>query len=142
MGSDPRIDIIQATDAIFPWIIGTFVKSLENQRSFADIDRHLARAMLRSLATRLLAHEIVVAVDPADHDQCYGYAIGDAANRILWWAYVKYDFRGRHVGRRLLEALLGDVGKSSISLAIPTSASRHLADKWFLVNQSELLEDL
>jgi ribosomal protein S18 acetylase RimI-like enzyme len=140
---DPPVAIRPARELDLPWIYSSFIKSLSNQRNLQAVEPHLLAAMLHGLCTRLLGHgTCLVACDPADDDQAYGYVMGDAGERLLYWAYIKNDFRGFHVGRRLLDALCGDVGGEPIGLLISTSASRHLEGRWRLQPRPDLIGKL
>jgi hypothetical protein len=138
MGRDPEIAVRSPREADLPWIYSTFIRSLANQKTYRSIEPHLLSAMLHALCTRILSHcACVVACDPDDEDQVYGYAIGDQRDRLLAWAYTKHDFRGFHVGSRLVEAMLGDLGGEPVGLLLATGASRHLETKWRLVPRPE-----
>jgi GNAT superfamily N-acetyltransferase len=132
MEKRPPIEIRAPAEPDLAFIYSSFIKSLANQRQFEKVERNLLAAMLHGLHTRLLKQgNTLVACDPADRDQVYGYIVYGVG--VLYWVFTKYDFRGNGVGTALMDAAFGD-RRGPVAVAIPTSASKHLNAKWGLVD--------
>jgi GNAT superfamily N-acetyltransferase len=118
------------------------VRSLLNQRPWSGIDRNWGAASAALLAARILAKgAVLVACDPSDNDQIYGWCAVDPGKRILYYMYVKNTYRRAGVGLALMRAAFGEVGPQ-VRCCHWTDAAQHLKDKWGLVRDSHPLVEL
>lgn len=81
------------------------------------------QALIQSLLTR---SQVLIACDPNDLDQIYGYSVVKLANSTLHWIFTKKLFRNMHVGTRLIEHM----GDNEIACTQYTPAMRAIAEKW------------
>jgi hypothetical protein len=125
----------------YPWRAKKIIDNDDPKKIVRDgIDNNYATAANHSICTRLLKNcRTLVACDPADRDQTFGYIIYD---NNLHWIYVKYDFRSAYVGTRLMEAAFEDFIIKQIEYTIKTSAIRHLEEKWNLKYNSYYIAKL
>lgn len=125
-----------------PFLCSSYVRSLLNQRPWSAGERNWMAASAALLAARMLGRAVVlVAADPKDPDQIYGWIAADATGRILYYTYVKAAFRGAGVGTALMLAAFGDLG-SPVRCAHWTDGARKLERRWNLVRDSHPLVQL
>lgn len=138
-----EIGIRPPTEADLPYIYSSWIKCWSNVpemvraecgscgASIQRPDRGWVAAATHSVITRLLRNcACLVACDPSDRDQVFGYVVGDPKDRVLHFVYVKYPFRKAGVGTRLMQQMFGPL--EGLSYTHKTPAVRHLARKWGL----------
>lgn len=124
------------------FIYSTWVRSLGNQRPFrVNIDKNFFNAACHSLITKILTNaNVLLACDPNDPEQLFGYIVFLKDPKVLFWVYTKFDFRKANVGTRLMKKAFGEL--SNIEYTVDTSAIRHLTNKWDLSFNSHHLTRL
>lgn len=91
-----------------------------------------------ALASRILERsKVLIACEPDDADQIYGYAVFDSP-RILHWVHVKGVFRRTKVGTRLLLAAFQDF-ETPISATFSSSAIKRCFEAWNLTQDADPL---
>lgn len=75
----------------------------------AERREHYESGQREAIAALLEDSRTVVAVDPANGDAVYGYAVGEPGEEpLLHWVWVRSAFRRSGIGRALVRSLLGD----------------------------------
>ena len=97
----------------FAFVLDAWRKSLEAAPGFRGADHEHFRHEVEAAVTRLVRRGYCrIAYNPADDDHLIGFAAyGDYPSKAwkeLHFVYVKRDFRGKGIARRLLEGL--DIG--------------------------------
>lgn len=124
-----------------PFLCSSYVRSLLAQRPWAFGEKNWTAAAASLLAARMLGRAtVLVACDPSDPDQIYGWIAGNPTSMVLYYIYVKAAFRRAGVGTTLMREAFGDDGQ--VRCVHRTDAARRLADKWRLVFDSHPLVDL
>ncbi len=80
-------------------------------------------ALIQSLLTR---SQVLIACDPNDPDQIYGYCVCSLGDGVLHWIFTKKDFRRFKVAQRLRDKL----GDREITCTQQTPAMKAIAEKW------------
>lgn len=125
-----------------PFLCSSYVRSLLNQRPWAIGDRNWMASAAALLAARILGRgSVLVACDPGDPDQIYGWVACDPTSRVLYYIYVKQAFRRAGIGTALMRAAFSELGPT-VRCAHRTDAARHLEAKWGLVMDSHPLVGL
>jgi len=133
------IDIRPSVPADEPVIYSHWIECQSRQRPFSKLDTNWHAAGQHALIERLLKRtRVMVACDPRDPDQIYGYLV-TGRPRVLYWIYVKMDFRRGAVATRLLRHVFDDLGTKPIEFTTRTCAILHHRDRWRLEYQSHYL---
>jgi hypothetical protein len=140
-----NIDIIKARpeDTLFvinSWatsqtsdIIRRIQKSQDDvaQRHKYKVNESLLWASNMTLAQSVLRDaSVLVAVDPANHEQTYGYVVYD--DDLLLWIYTKIDYRNTHVATNLMRRAFPGFKNKPIAITTTTYSISHYKDKWNL----------
>lgn len=133
---------IRSLNNQYPWRAKKIIDAGDPKRIVRDgIDKNYASTAHHSICTRLLKNcSILVACDPTDEDQTFGYVI--FKDNTLFWVYSKYDFRKAGVATRLMEQAFENFKKEPIEYAIPTASIHHLRAKWNLEYNSHKIARL
>lgn len=104
-----------AVAADIPFIFNSLLKSYRDAPAVQGIPNGLYYAAHHAVVERILSDaglRLIVACNPDDSAQIYGYGMGRAAGdvRVIDWIYVKHPFRGYRVGSTLEQALLASIG--------------------------------
>ena len=107
----PPVAIRPVEAAAVPLIESSWKRSY--RRHLAEVSTSVYYDEMNRLVPALLARStVLVACDPADPDQVYGYAVVEVDTRhappraIVHYVYVKSPFRRLGVGMRLIECAL------------------------------------
>lgn len=79
---------------------------------------------------RLLKCNILVACNPEDEEQTFGYIV--FKDNMLYWIYTKYMFRNEKIGTRLMSEAFPEFKEKPIKIFTVTYSISHLKDKWNL----------
>jgi GNAT superfamily N-acetyltransferase len=94
------------------FIYSSLAKSLRDAPLFRNVPGQIFFDGIRSVINSLLNHVVVIACNPEDQSQIFGFAIGTPATPttppIVHYVYVKHPFRGFGVGKTLLFSLVRD----------------------------------
>jgi len=135
------IDIRALREMDLRFLYSSFVKFIANTTPYNSIDRNVMSAAAHSLMTKMIKNcDAIVAYNPDDLNQIFGYVIGDANKRHLYFIYVKYDFRKLGIGTKLIDAMFGLGDK--ISQVIYTPSFHKLENKWNLELNSAPISQL
>lgn len=109
------------------FIYSSWIHCLGNIRPYCNLDKNWFTSAQHALISQLLERStVVIAHDPEDENQIYGYMVCEPKKNILHWVYVKQLFRRAHIGTRLLEKALSD----DIVASIRTPTINSLSEKW------------
>lgn len=137
-----------------PWIYSSWIRSWTGTDAFRRTcqscgartgpDRTWACQATHTLATALMKRDgtqVIVACNPKDMDQMLGYVVAEPERRVLHWIYVKHPFRRLGIGRNLVLAAFGGVGKGFGVLKVThwTPHAEKVKDAWVLEPDSRAL---
>lgn len=116
----------ETTAEDLPFIFNSWLKSFRFNEDASRMSNGVYFGYFKELVTGLLeSSSIVVACNPDDSTQIYGYAVYDHKEDIdlfvLHYIYVKYPFRNLGIGKRILETVHKELG---IEPFVCTFASR------------------
>jgi hypothetical protein len=101
------------------FIFSSWIQCLGNSRPYSGLDRNWFTTAQHALIEKLLKNsKILIACDPEDDDQIYGYMVYNPMSNVLHWVYVKQLFRRAKVASRLL----GKVFDGNVTASIQTPA--------------------
>lgn len=76
-------------------------------------------AQREAIASLLEDSRVAVAVDPANSDAVYGYAVAEpGAEALLHWVWVRNAFRKAGIASALVKHLVGDAGEVTCTEAV------------------------
>jgi len=112
-----------------------FAERITNTIYFEDHHRLIERILKNS--------KILIACNPSDPSQLYGYVVGgeDDGILIIHFLYVKHTFRNMGMGKTLLDAM-GHSGETASVYTHHTRMADKLASKHNFVYHPYLLFDL
>ena len=124
-----------------PFIMSSYIRGLGAQDPWGQLDPNWHAAASHTLAERMMRQSVLVACDPEDPDQCYGWICFDATRRVLYWIYVKRQFRMAGLGTALMESAFTSVGPESDAIRIThkTDSIGWHTERWNLVYDSHSL---
>ena len=123
-----------------PAIYAHWINCLANQRPFSKLDTNWFSAAQHALVERLLSRcRVLVACDPEDANQLYGFVVVGWRQRVLYWVYVKLDFRRGAVATRLMRKAFENLGEIPIEYTTRTRAILYHQERWRLEYQSHYL---
>ena len=126
-----KIEIRQPAPYDESLLLSTFLKSLRNQKPYRFFDTNVFYSFGHCFAKTMLSNvDIVIAHDPTDDTEIYGWAA--YRGNTLYWIYVKHVFRNAYVGTQLMEHCFADFRIKPVKCAIWTSAIAYLESKWML----------
>lgn len=115
-----------ARDTDIAFIVDAWKRSYEGAAAVKMCDREFYRIEMERLIKRLFGRDGVstlIAYDPDDDDHMVGFAcftVHNPSRAELHYIYVKKDFRGKGIARRLLEG----VPVESYTFLSPTARPR------------------
>ena len=127
----------------WPWRAKRLIDADDKRKLIRDgVDKNYFMSSAHSIMTRMLRNcNILIACLPDDPDQIFGYLVYTENPRVLYWIYVKWDFRQAGVATRLLLSALDSFDKRT-EYVIRTGSIRHLEKKWNLAFNSHHLTRL
>lgn len=121
------------------YLFHSWITSLRYNKPFSQLERYWYKTATTSLIARLLVDShMLVAVNPANEKQIFGYVVYNSASRALHFIYVKKSFREAKVATRLMERAFGSF-EEPINYTVRTTAIPHYEDKWNLQYRPHLL---
>lgn len=122
-----------------PFILSSWIQSMFHNDPFIGTDRNWFSAAQHALSTALITKgDTLVACNPDETWQIYGWLVGHRVPRWLHFVYVKEAFRRLDVGTRLMLAAFGSFDQP-IRYGIRTSCTTHYVDRWNLEWRSHIL---
>jgi GNAT superfamily N-acetyltransferase len=121
-----RIDSPEAEE--FAFIFDSWAKAFR-MSDWAGVVRNCdwdvtSRAAMAELVDRPTARIEVMVVETEDGTRrIAGYSVSEPSRKILHWLYVKRDFRGMGIGRKLRRSLTSDQELSQWTYTYRTDAS-------------------
>lgn len=135
----PAILTEQSNDLDF--IYSSWIKCVLNQKPYSVLDKSWLNAAQHSIITRLLRNcDVLIACDPQDIDQLFGYIVFDKNKRTLHWVYCKYDFRKTGVATKLMLEAFNNF-EEPIEYTFESTAIKYHVKRWNLkMNTHRLVE--
>jgi GNAT superfamily N-acetyltransferase len=116
-------------------IFDAWRKKIRHQAPFCSMDGPTFQTykleVIEALVARLGAY---LACSPDCEQQIYGWSCGESISgslvdmppmQVLHMAYVRTPFRGRGIGKRLIQCVVPELGKQTTYFTHPTRASKH-----------------
>ena len=130
-----------ATARDIPFLMSSYIRGLAAQSPWDKLDPNWHSAATHTLAERMLRQSVIVACDPEDPDQCFGWICFDDVRRVLYWIYVKKAYRQAGLGTALMEFAFLSVGPESDAIRIThkTDSIGWHTERWNLVYDSHSL---
>jgi len=120
------------------FIYSSWIHCLGNVRPYCSLDKNWFSSAQHSLIDHLLDRShVLVAHDPEDDNQIYGYLVCEPKKNVLHWVYVKQLFRRADIGTRLINQALNTNADIIVSIRTPTITS--LSEKWGLTFHTHAL---
>lgn len=96
-----------------PFIFNSWLKSFRDSPQVQGVPNTLYYAEQHALIGQLLKDSyVLIACNPDDPGQIYGYAVGCAKpepdHSVLHWVYVKHPFRNFGIAKALVHDVCGD----------------------------------
>jgi len=123
------------------YLYNSWITSLRYNKPFDVLERHWYNAAAAALIARILASSnMLVAVNPSNSSQIFGYIVYNNDRRVLHYIYIKKSFRKAKVATRLMDEAFNGFIKP-INYTVRTSAIPHYEDKWNLQYRPYLLAE-
>lgn len=135
-GEQLPIDIRPANVNDIPFILNTWMKSHRDSAECRDIEYVAYHEHMRQTVVDILNRaNVIMAVNPDDADQIYGYLCVEYVDEItlLHYGYVKYTYRKLQVFKQLAASMIPQFGVRPL---IVTFTNRAFADKKEKFNMS------
>lgn len=119
------------------FLYSTWIKSFRDSGFCRAVPTPIYNRSQRERVRALLEKDftyVLVACSPETPELIYGYAVGEAPN-VLHYVYVKKDYRGQGIGKRLLSHLLDH---STNNPVLYTHKSADIAHEALLKERDEL----
>lgn len=127
-----ELSIRGGTRADTPLICNSWINRLRTAAPWSEVDSNELSAAQHALIDRIIPRAtVLVAHDPHDVDQVFGYAVVDMKNRVLFWLYTKSPFRKLGVAARLMRRAFGNFDEP-VDFCYRTPAMRHHIERWNL----------
>lgn len=117
MATPPLWTVRPGNAADRPLVFNSFLKSYRDAPEFASVPNSIYYRSFHAIIDALLASPtagFIVACSPDDHDQIYGYAIGELRDGgrtlVVHWVYTKHSFRRHGIGSALVASLKSTKG--------------------------------
>jgi ribosomal protein S18 acetylase RimI-like enzyme len=127
MKTNSPIRLRPSVEEDLPFIYNSWLKSYRFSHFGEKITNTIYFTDHHKVLENLIKHsKVIVACNPEDPSQVYGYIVGGAREGVflLHFLYVKHTFRNMGIGKTLLDAM----GHDSSSAAVYTHHTR-MADK-------------
>lgn len=121
------------------FVMNSYLKSLGNQKPYSLLDCNYFNASAHLLANKIMTlSSVLIACQPEDQNQIYGWISADRNNRILFWVYVKNVYRNAGIGTLLMKSVFNEIGKVApkIKCAHWTASIHWQEENWNLVFDS------
>lgn len=118
------------------WSISQFFN-----KPFKSLDYNWYMEAASALISRLLIRShMLVAANPNNPEQIFGYVVFEPKRRVLHFCYTKSSFRRANVATRLMEAAFGNF-EEKIYYTVCTTSIFHYHDKWNLEYNSRFIKE-
>ena len=123
------------------YLFHSWLTSLRFNKPFDALEKCWYNVATSALISRLLvSSNMLVAVNPSNESQIFGYVVFNNNSRTLHFIYIKKSFRMARVATRLMEAAFGSFDEP-ISYTVRTTAIPHYEKKWNLIFRPYMLSD-
>ncbi len=130
-----KVSLRAATQDDVGFIFNSWLKSYRQAPATQGIPSQIFFSEHHKLVERLLtSSNVIVACDPEDPSQLFGYICASKVEGILaiHYVYIKHTFRGLGIGKMLLNALEHDPSAAAV-FTHSTRVATKLASKYNLI---------
>lgn len=114
---DVQVTLREASQTDVGFIYNSWLKSYRSSPNVSKVHHQLYYAGQHKLIENLLkACKVIVACNPEDSEQIYGFIIGEEIDSVLCihFVYVKQPFRALGIGKLLLNAFKHNIDTTCI----------------------------
>jgi hypothetical protein len=122
------------------YLLSTWLSSQYYNKPFNELNYNWYVEAGAALIFRLLARSsMLVACNPDNKEQIFGYVVFEKNKRVLHFIYVKKMFRRTHIATRLMQAAFEDFD-IPINISVITTPIKHYFNKWNLRYNSKSIK--
>jgi GNAT superfamily N-acetyltransferase len=117
-----------------PFIYNSWLKSYtENNKDFKRMGQGVYFSNYKKVLSRILDDAlIVIACNPDDKEQVYGYVVAEEHANVCHYIYVKYTFRKLGIARRLLKNIHPELSEVPLACTFANKNYDLLRTKYLL----------
>ncbi len=128
-----KVKLREAESGDRNFILNSWLKSYRNSDMAKKISNDVYYHFHAKLIEEYLSQStVVMAVNPLNPIQIFGYAVVDREDNTIHYVYTKHTYRKLGVAKKLLDVLLPDLGKNPTRSTATNYGWRHYSQKYNL----------